>query len=56
MAKVMNCGLEVNEFEHQLCYYVNFQTNILGKRMNPLIPPAMDYVSQLFYKDGFGFK
>ncbi len=39
-AKVLDCGQEVNEFELQSLYYVHFWTNILGKGMNPLIPPA----------------
>ena len=31
MAKVLNCSLKVSEFELQLCYYVHFQNNTLGK-------------------------
>ena len=38
MAEVLDCGLEVSEFERQSCYYVHFQNNTLGKRMNFLIP------------------
>ena len=41
MVKAMDCGIVVSEFELQLRYYVDFQTNILGKGMNPLILPAM---------------
>ena len=41
MTKVLDCGLEVNEFKLQLCYYIHFWTNTLGKGMNPLISPAM---------------
>ena len=37
MANVMNCSIEVSEFESQLRYYVNFQTYTLGKGMNPFI-------------------
>ena len=42
MAKVLNCGLNVTEFDPQSRYYVHFRSNILGKGMTPLIPPAMD--------------
>ena len=31
MVKAMDCGIGVSEFELQSCYYVHFQTNILGK-------------------------
>ena len=31
----------VSEFELQSRYYIHFQTNTLGKGMNPLIPQAM---------------
>ena len=41
MVKVLNCGIVVREFELKSCYCVYFQTNILGKGMNPLILPAM---------------
>ena len=41
MVKAMDCGIGVSEFEFQLHYYVHFQTNTLGKGMNPLILPAM---------------
>ena len=34
--KVLDCSLEINEFELQLLCYVHFQTNVLGKGMNPL--------------------
>ena len=37
VANVLDCGLEVNEFEFQSRYYVHFRTNNLGKGMNPLI-------------------
>ena len=40
MAEVLNCGLEINEFELLSRYYVHFQTNTLGKDMNLLIPPV----------------
>ena len=41
MAKVLDCSLEVSEFELQSGYYVLFQTNTLWTGMNPLTPPAM---------------
>ena len=41
VANVLNCGLEVSEFDLQLRYYVHFRTNITGKSMNPLIIQAM---------------
>ena len=41
MAKAMDCGIVVNEFELQLRYYVHFRMNTLGKGMNPFILPAM---------------
>ena len=42
MVKAMDSGIVVSEFVLQLLYYVHFQTNTLGKGMNPLILPAMD--------------
>ena len=42
MMTVRDCDLEVNEFELQSRYYVNFWTNNLMKRMDSFIPPAMD--------------
>ena len=58
MVKTLNCGIIVSEFKLQLCYYVHFQTNTLGKGMNPLILPAMGYIASLlfFWKDCFGIK
>ena len=41
MVKAMDCGIVLREFVLQLCYYVHFQANTLGKGMNPLILPAM---------------
>ena len=38
MAKVLNRGLEISEFELQSRYYVHFRTTF-GKSMNPVIPP-----------------
>ena len=58
MAKVLDCGLEVSEFELQSCYYVHFRTNTFEKAMNPLILRAVGKIVSLlfFYKDGFGIK
>ena len=36
MAKVLDCGLQVTEFNLQSCHYVHFQTNTFTKGMNPL--------------------
>ena len=41
MVKAMDCGIIVSKFKLQSHYYIHFQTNTLGKGMNPLILPAM---------------
>ena len=41
MAKTLDFGIVVREFELQSRYYVHFRTNTVGKGMNPLILPAM---------------
>ena len=41
MVNVLDCDLEVGEFELQLRFYVHFWTNTLGKDVNPLISPIM---------------
>ena len=41
MVKAMDCGIVVSEFELQLCSYIHFQINTLGKGMKPLILLAM---------------
>ena len=41
MVKAIDFEIVVCKFEIQLRYYVHFQTNTLGKGMNPLILPAM---------------
>ena len=41
MVEAMDCGIVVSEFVLQSRYYIHFRANILGKGMNPLIPPAM---------------
>ena len=38
MAKMLNCNLEVKEFELQFLYYVHLLTNTLRKGMNLFIP------------------
>ena len=40
MVKSINCGI-VSKFELQLCYYIHFWTNPLGKVRNLFIVPAM---------------
>ena len=40
-ANVLDCVLEVSEFEPQSRYYVHIQTNTLGKGMNLLIHPQI---------------
>ena len=37
MAKVLDCGLKISEFELQLYYYVHFWTNVLEEGMNLFI-------------------
>ena len=39
MAKLVDCDLQVSEFEPQSRCYVYFRTNTLGKDINPLIYP-----------------
>ena len=36
VADVLDCDMVVHEFEIQLCCYIHFWTNTLGKDMNPL--------------------
>ena len=38
VTKVLDCGIEVNEFEFQSRYYVHFRNNALKKGMKPIIP------------------
>ena len=37
LSEVLDCGLEVNEFELQSCYSVHFRTNTIEESKNPLI-------------------
>ena len=41
MANIINCGLEVNEFESKTGYYVFVRIKTLGRDMDPHNPPAM---------------
>ena len=41
MAKVIDRGLEVSEFELQSGYYIRVRTNTIEKGLDRLIPPAM---------------
>ena len=41
MVKAMDCEIVISEFELQLCFYVHFRANTLGKGMNPFFLPAM---------------
>ena len=41
MVKAMDSVIVVSEFEFQSPYCIHFGANTLGKRMNPLILPAM---------------
>ena len=46
MTKVLDCGLEVNEFELQSSYCFHFWTNTLLKGMNPrILPPSYEWNS-----------
>ena len=37
MAQMLDCGLEVSEFELESRYYLRFWINMLGKEMNSLL-------------------
>ena len=41
MVKALDCGLVLSQFKLQSHHCIRFQTNTLGKGMNPLILPAM---------------
>ena len=41
MANVFDCNIVESMFKLKSHYYIHFQTNTLGKGMNPHIPPAM---------------
>ena len=42
IVKALDCGIVVHKFKLQSLNYIHFQTNILGKGMNPLILPFKD--------------
>ena len=51
--------IEIKEFELQWHYYLYVCSNILGKGMNPLIPPPSDELSSttiIRLEDYFGNK
>ena len=58
MVKELDSGFVKSEFEHQSRYYIYFQTNALGKGLNPLILPAMGQIASLlfFKKNGVSIK
>ena len=37
VANMLDCDIVVSGFKLQLCYYIHFQNNTLGKGLNPLI-------------------
>ena len=41
MVKVLDYGLKLSEFDLQVRLYVLFQTNTLGKGVNPIIHQIM---------------
>ena len=41
MTKVLDCSLEVNEFELKSSYYIHFWANTIRKGMKPFISPPM---------------
>ena len=60
VANMLNCNMEVIEFDLQSRYCVHFQTNTLGKVIipSPFIhqQAAGETVLLLFYKNDFGIK
>ena len=50
MTNVLDCDILLIEFVLQSCNYILFKIKILGKDMNPYIPPAMgEIVTLLFF-------
>ena len=45
VVNMLECNIIVNKFKFQLCDYIHFWTNILGKGMNFLIPPAIGWIA-----------
>ena len=58
VANGLNSDIVVSKFELQSRYYVHFQTKILEKGMNPILPQSICFIAPLhfFYKDGFAIK
>ena len=40
MVKALDYGIVVIQFEFQLCYYIHFRTNTLGKGYEPPYPSS----------------
>ena len=51
--KVLDCNLEVNEYEIQLHDFVHFRTYTFGKGLKPILTPSMSWIVSMlfFYKD-----
>ena len=45
MAKALDFGIDVSQFEFQLRYYVHFRTNMLGKVSEPPYSPSYRFDS-----------
>ena len=58
MANMLDCSLELMEFELLSHNYIHFQIKTFGKAWTPYPSPAMGWIISLlfFYKDGFGIK
>ena len=54
VVKMLDCSLEVSEFEFQPCYNVHFQTNTFEKGMNIFISPApgLNRITYVFFLNG----
>ena len=51
IAKILDCDLEISEFEFQLCYYVHFRIG-----MNPLISYQCYSSTRITHKDWYAVK
>ena len=58
LAKMVDCGFEVIEFELQSSNYIHFQTNINENGSERRYPPAMSQIVSLlfFNKNSFGIQ
>ena len=45
MGKVLDCSLEVSEFELQQRYYIHFRTNTLEEKNEPPCSLALGYIT-----------